>query len=65
MQSKLYDFDGLTVRTELQPNGEFSAIDDLTYAGEGSPMGWGHTRLGAIVDLLDQMEDRGLLEHAV
>lgn len=47
--------DTITVITELQPNGEFSAIDDGTYDGPGSAMGFGLTQLAAIFDLFGKL----------
>ena len=38
------------------PDSAWSAVDDETYDGEGSPIGWGATREEAIADLLDQIE---------
>lgn len=35
---------------------DYSAIDDSTYDGPGSKIGFGSTSQGAIQDLLDQME---------
>ena len=63
MSSNLLHFDGLTVRTERQPNGTFTAIDDSTYSGPGSPIGWGGSKWEAVIDLLDQMGDCGLLSE--
>jgi len=37
---------------------EWSAIDDHTYSGPGSPIGTGSTEEEAIEDLLDQLHDR-------
>ena len=39
-------------------NHDWSAIDDNTYDGPGSPMGWGRTEQEAIDDLLRQLEER-------
>lgn len=50
------------VATELQPNGEYTAIDDDSYDGPGSAMGRGKTELEAIADLRDQLIERGLIE---
>jgi len=50
--------DRRNIRTTLQPNGEYSAIDDDTYDGEGSAMGWGATPEAAIEDLKEQIADR-------
>jgi len=38
-------------------NHDWSAIDDNTYDGPGSPMGWGATEQEAIEDLLRQLEE--------
>jgi len=37
---------------------DWSAIDDDTYDGQGSPRGWGATKEEAIQDLLDQIGER-------
>lgn len=36
---------------------DWSAIDDSTYDGEGSPIGYGPTEEAAIADLLAQLAD--------
>jgi hypothetical protein len=36
---------------------DWSAIDDDTYDGPGSRMGWGATEQEAIKDLMDQLEE--------
>jgi hypothetical protein len=36
---------------------EWSAIDDNSYSGPGSPIGTGATEEAAIADLMDQLED--------
>lgn len=46
------------LRTEKQPNGEWTAIDDNTYDGHGSAVGWGDTEDEAIDDLLEQLVER-------
>jgi len=51
----------MNIRTTLQPNGEYSAIDDDTYDGEGSAMGWGATPEAAIEDLKEQLAERELI----
>jgi len=51
----------MNIRTTLQPNGEHSAIDDDTYDGEGSAMGWGATPEAAIEDLKEQIAERELI----
>jgi hypothetical protein len=58
---QLIKFTQMTVSTERQPNGEFTAIDADNYEG-GSPMGWGATPLEAIADLAEQLRERGELE---
>lgn len=37
---------------------DWSAIDDDTYDGEGSAIGYGKTEEAAIKDLLEEMEQR-------
>ena len=37
---------------------DWSAIDDSTYDGPGSPIGFGATEQEAIQDLLTQLEER-------
>jgi len=44
----------MKIRITLQPNGEYTAIDDDTYDGEGSLMGWGATEAEAVEDLVSQ-----------
>jgi hypothetical protein len=39
------------------PDSRYSAIDDDTYDGPGSPIGTGPTEAAAIADLLEQLED--------
>ena len=63
MQSKLYYFNRLTVRTDLQPNGEFTAIDAADH-DLGWPVGWGSTSWAAIIDLVDQLVERRLCDAA-
>lgn len=36
---------------------DWSAVDDNTYDGPGSPIGWGPTEQAAIDDLLEQIQD--------
>ena len=36
---------------------DWVAMDDETYAGPGSPIGYGPTKEAAITDLLAQLED--------
>ena len=37
---------------------DWSAVDDDTYDGERSPIGYGPTEAAAIADLKEQIEDR-------
>lgn len=37
---------------------DWSAIDDDTYDGPGSPIGYGYTEAEAIADLMEQLDDR-------
>jgi hypothetical protein len=49
------------IRTEkhIGPNGpEWTAVDDSTYDGPGSPMGWGAAEHEAIRDLCEQLRGR-------
>lgn len=47
----------IIVEKHLTPWGaEYTAIDDDTYSGPGSPMGWGSTSLEATQDLREQLE---------
>lgn len=67
MTSQLHTFaDGeftITVRTTLQPNGEYTAVDDNTYDCDcdqdgyfsTSPVGYGLSTLGAIADLFEKL----------
>jgi len=54
----------ITVRTDhvFPPipdrNSDWSAVDDDTYDGPGSPIGWGRTEQAAIDDLIEQLLDR-------
>lgn len=48
----------MAITTERQPNGEWTAIDDDSYDGPGSPMGWGATEGAAIADLWEQLASR-------
>ncbi len=52
--AKLHHFDEITVKTQIQPNGEYTAIDADNYDYD-SPMGWGFSRFSAIADLFDKM----------
>jgi hypothetical protein len=38
---------------------DWLAVDDNTYDGPGSPIGWGSTEQAAIVILLEQLEKKG------
>jgi len=53
-------FNEMTVKVVLQPNGEWTAIDNDNY-DLGSPVGHGSTMLESIVDLRDQCIEKGLL----
>lgn len=44
----------IVVRTTLQPNGEYTAIDHENYDYD-SPVGWGFSTIGAIADLFQKM----------
>lgn len=44
----------IVVRTEEQPNGEFTAIDHDNYDA-GSAVGWGFSTIGAIADLFEKL----------
>ena len=56
----------MDIKTTIQPNGEWTAIDADTYEAECDtvgywsrcPMGWGKTREAAIGDLLDQIVEK-------
>ena len=52
----------LKIRTTLQPNGEYSAIDDDTYDGEDSPVGWGKTEAEAIEELKEALVAHNIYE---
>jgi uncharacterized protein with LGFP repeats len=52
--SQLHYLDEITVKTEHQPNGEFTAVDAENYDYD-SAVGWGMTRFQAIADLFEQM----------
>jgi hypothetical protein len=58
--TKLHYFEQLTVKTELQPDGQYSAIDDSNFDA-GFPVGWGRDRFAAIADLTEQMRERDFL----
>lgn len=53
--TKLHKFDDeITIKTEKQPNGEFTAIDADNY-DLGSPVGWGFSEFSAIANLFEQL----------
>ncbi len=52
----------MKVRTTLQPNGEYTAIDDDTNDGEGSLQGWGKTEAEAIEDLVSQACEKAVAD---
>jgi hypothetical protein len=47
------------ISTTRHYHGEWTAIDENTYDGPGSLMGFGKTEQDAIDDLLEQIEDQG------
>ena len=51
----------LTIRIERQPDGEYAAIDEANH-DLGWPVGYGKTKRAAIDDLIEQMDERGLLK---
>jgi hypothetical protein len=51
----------LTILIERQPNGEYAAIDEANN-DLGWPGGYGKTKRAAIDDLIEQMDERGLIE---
>jgi hypothetical protein len=51
----------LTILIERQPNGEYTAIDEANH-DLGGPVGYGKTKRAAIDDLIEQMDERGLIE---
>ena len=51
----------LTILIERQPDGQYAAIDVANH-DLGSPVGYGKTRRAAIDDLIQQMDERGLIE---
>src|SRR5215472_15607934 len=50
----------LTILIERQPDGEYAAIDEANN-DLGWPVGYGETRRAAIDDLIEQMDERGLI----
>lgn len=61
----------MNIRTEQHYTNQWSAIDDDTYDGPGSPIGWGATEAAAVADLIawlevyDREEDAHRLEEAM
>jgi hypothetical protein len=51
----------LTILIERQPDGEYVAIDEANH-DLGWPVGCGKTKRAAIDDLIEQMDERGLIE---
>jgi hypothetical protein len=51
----------LTILIERQLDGEYAAIDEAN-DDLGWPVGHGKTRRAAIDDLIEQMDERGLIE---
>lgn len=49
---------GLLVHTSELVPGYWSAHDDRSYGGEGYPLGTGRDEQAAIIDLLEQVEER-------
>jgi len=52
----------IDIRTEPQPDGNWSAIDADSYdgaldAGRARSMGWGKTEQDAIADLMDKLSE--------
>ena len=50
------------IRTELQPNGEWTAVDADNYdgapdAGRARSMGWGKTEQEAVDDLIEKLSE--------
>jgi hypothetical protein len=61
-QTSYFPKQSLHVVTELQPDGEYSAFADEFYDGPGSAIGFGKTRLEAIVDLRERLVEAGIIE---
>ena len=61
---QLHYFNDMTVVTELQPDGEYSAIDADNF-DLGWPVGYGKSRYQAIIDLAEQMRERGWLKDEI
>lgn len=51
----------MNIKTYQHYSDQWTAIDDSTYDGPGSALGVGRTEQEAIDDLLEQLEDRGIL----
>ena len=51
----------LTILIERQPDGEYAAIDEANHH-LGWPVGYGKSKRAAIEDLIEQMDERGLIE---
>ena len=51
----------LTILIERQPDGEYAVIDEVNH-DLGWPVGYGKTKRVAIDDLIEQMDERGLIE---
>ena len=59
--SGISDSQTLTILIERQPNGEYAVIDEVNH-DLGWPVGYGKTKRAAIDDLIEQMDERGLIE---
>jgi len=59
--SGLSDSQTLTILIEKQPDGEYAAIDEANH-DLGWPVGCGKTKRAAIDDLIEQMDERNLIE---
>jgi len=46
----------INIRTEQHYSNEWTAVDDNTYDGPGSPIGTGSTEEEAIADLLERLD---------
>ena len=51
----------LTILIERQPDGEYAATDEANH-DLGWPVGYCKTKRAAIDDLIEQMDERGLIE---
>ena len=51
----------LAILIEWQPDGEYAAIDEANNDPRW-PVGYGKTKRAAIDDLIEQMDERGLIE---